>query len=62
MASCRAAIVTEIADGLGKMDALLASGKRADAQKAVKDLDAKYGGLAAPHSLELDTILTRIQP
>jgi len=41
---------------------LIASGNRADAQKAVKDIDAKYGGLAAPHSVELDTILTRIQP
>jgi predicted esterase len=62
LASCRAAIEAEIADGLGKTDALLASGKRADAQKTVKDIDAKFSGLAAPHSVELDTVLTRIQP
>jgi predicted esterase len=62
MASCRTAIDAEVAAGLSKTDALIASGKHADAQKMVKDIDAKFGGLAAPHSLELDTILTRIQP
>ena len=62
MAACRAAIETEIAGELTKVDALIASGNRADAQKAVKNIDAKYGGLAAPRSLEIDTILTRIQP
>jgi pimeloyl-ACP methyl ester carboxylesterase len=62
LVTCRAAIEKEVADELGKADALIASGKRADAQKTVKDIDAKYGGLAAPHSVELDTILTRIQP
>lgn len=62
LAACRAAIETEVADKLAKTDALIADGKRADAQKTLKDIDAKYGGLAAPHSVELDTILTRIQP
>ena len=62
MAACRAAIETEIAGELTKADALIASGNRADAQKAVKNIDARYGGLAAPRSVELDTILTRIQP
>jgi hypothetical protein len=41
---------------------LVAGGRRDDAQKLVKDIDVKFGGLAAPHSVELDTILTRIQP
>ncbi len=62
MAACRAAIEAEVADGLVKADALIASGNRADAQKTVKNIDAKFGGLAAPRSVELDTILTRIQP
>jgi predicted esterase len=62
LASCRAAIEAEVAAGLLKTDALIAAGKRSDAQKMVKDIDAKFGGLAAPHSSELDTILTRIQP
>jgi predicted esterase len=62
MASCRAAIETEIANKLAKADALIAGGNRAEAQKTLKDIDARYGGLAAPHSEELDTILTRIQP
>jgi predicted esterase len=62
MAACRAAIETEIAAELTKADALIAGGNRTAAQKAVKNIDAKYGGLAAPRSVELDTILTRIQP
>lgn len=62
LAACRAGIEAEVADKLAKTDALIADGKRGDAQKTVKDIDAKYGGLAAPHSVELDTILTRIQP
>ena len=62
MTACRAAIETEIAGELAKADALIVSGNRADAQKAVKNIDAKYGGLAAPRSVEFDTILTRIQP
>jgi predicted esterase len=62
MASCRTAIEANIAAELGKADALVAGGRHDDAQKLVKDIDAKFGGLAAPHSVELDTILTRIQP
>lgn len=62
MTACRTAIEAEIAGELAKADALIASGNRADAQKAVKNIDAKYGGLAAPRSVEFDTILTRIQP
>lgn len=61
LASCRAAIEAEIADKLAKADALIAGGKRADAQKTIKEIDAEFGGLAAPRSVELDTILTRIQ-
>lgn len=62
MAACRTAIEAEIAGELAKADALVASGNHADAQKAIKNIDAKYGGLAAPRSVEIDTILTRIQP
>ena len=62
MTTCRDAITADVAARLGRVDALVAGGKRADAQKMVKDIDAEFGGLAAPRSIELDTILTRTQP
>jgi predicted esterase len=62
MATCRANLETDIAAALRQVDLLVASGKLAEARSALKSLDAKYGGLAAPRSTELDTILTRIQP
>jgi predicted esterase len=62
LASCRAAIEAEVTAGLGQVDTLMAGGKSAQAQSLLKDIDAKFGGLAAPHSIELDQALTRIQP
>jgi predicted esterase len=62
LASCRAGIAAEVSAQLGQVDSLIAGGKRADAQKLLKDIDEKYGGLAAPRSLELDSVLTRTQP
>lgn len=62
LASCRAAIAAEVAARLGQVDSLMVGGKRTDAQNMLKDIDAKFGGLAAPHSIELDRALTRIQP
>lgn len=62
MADCRAHHDADSAAALRQVDLLVASGKLAEARGALKSLDAKYGGLAAPRSTELDTILTRIQP
>jgi predicted esterase len=62
LASCRAAIEAEVAARLGQVDALIAGGKRAGAQTMLKDIDAKFGGLAAPQSVALDLALTRTQP
>ncbi|MGZ5929495.1 MAG: hypothetical protein ACXWLX_09795 [Rhizomicrobium sp.] len=62
MASCRAAVEAEVAARLAQVDALMAGGKRADAQVLLKDIDAKFGGLAAPRSIALDLALTRTQP
>jgi predicted esterase len=61
LAPCRAAIAAEVAARLGQVDTLMAGGRRADAQTMLKDIDAKFGGLAAPHSIELDRALTRTQ-
>jgi hypothetical protein len=53
LAACWAAIDRELTAGFSRVEALLASGKRADAQRALADIDRRFGGLAAPHSLEL---------
>ncbi len=57
LAACRAGVEADVAAQLGKADALVAAGKRAEAQSLLKDIDARFGGLAAPHSLELDAEL-----
>ena len=62
LASCRTAIEAEVAGRLGQVDTLVAEGRRTEAQIMLKDIDARYGGLAAPHSIALDQTLTRIQP
>lgn len=62
MAACRAGIESDIADQLGRVDSLMAAGKRGDAQNLLKNIDTKYGGLAAPRSLTLDSALTSPQP
>jgi predicted esterase len=62
LAACRAGIEAEAAAGLGRVDALVAAGKRSDARAMLKDIDAKFGGLAAPHSVELDAILNGAPP
>ncbi len=62
MASCRAAIEAEVAAQLAQVDTLMAGGKPADARALLKEIDAKFGGLAAPRSIALDRTLTRTQP
>ena len=57
-ASCRAGIEADIAANLDQADKLAASGKRGEALSLLKDIDSKFGGLAAPKSLELDKALT----
>lgn len=62
LAACRAGIEAEAAAGLGRVDALIAAGKHSDARAMLKDIDAKFGGLAAPHSIELDAALNAVPP
>ena len=54
---CRAAIGRELDTELGKIRALLESGQHAQARKLLDDLDRRFGGLAAPRSLELQQAL-----
>ena len=50
---CRARIAKEMSAQLGKIDELLAQRRFEDAQKLLYEVDAKYGGLAAKRSVEL---------
>ncbi|HEV7432859.1 MAG TPA: PHB depolymerase family esterase [Steroidobacteraceae bacterium] len=53
LARCRSTIEAELAGKFQKVESLIASGKRAAADKLLDKIDQRYGGLAAPHSLEL---------
>ena len=57
LASCRAGIDAELTSKLQQVDALIASGNRDDARKLLLDIDMRFGGLAAPKSVELDAVL-----
>jgi pimeloyl-ACP methyl ester carboxylesterase len=50
---CRARVEHELATQLDQVEQLDASGKSADARTLLQKLDAHYGGLAAPRSIQL---------
>ncbi|MGH6890414.1 MAG: hypothetical protein ACREHF_14675 [Rhizomicrobium sp.] len=51
--SCRAGLQSDLKTKLAVARAALASGRREDAQRAISDIDAQYGGLAAPEIVDL---------
>jgi predicted esterase len=53
LARCRAGIAAEIAQGLQQVRALIEQGDRTGAGRALSRLDERFGGLAAPDSVEL---------
>jgi pimeloyl-ACP methyl ester carboxylesterase len=53
LAACRASRDTELKAKLQQVEALIAARKPDDAQALLKDIDASFGGLAAPRSVEL---------
>jgi hypothetical protein len=55
LAECRAAIDSQLNTKLANVRALIAAGKNAEAKQALDDIDAQYGGRAAPQSVELAT-------
>jgi hypothetical protein len=57
LARCRADIDRDVGSALQKARSLAESGRRTDAQKALIDLDKRFGGLAAPRSLEIGATL-----
>ena len=52
-ADCRAKLDSDVQAGLQKLESLIAAGDKAGAKAMLHDIDAKYGGLAAPKSVEL---------
>ena len=52
-ARCEARIARELSERIGEVRAALARGDRRAARDRLEALDARYGGLAAPSSLEL---------
>jgi pimeloyl-ACP methyl ester carboxylesterase len=53
LAKCRGRVDAELTAQLHRVAELVAAGKSADAGAAVRKVDARYGGLAAPQSVEL---------
>lgn len=53
LAGCRVRNQSEISSAVQHIEALIASGDRPAARQALKDLDTKFGGLAAPQILTL---------
>jgi hypothetical protein len=59
LAACRAGIESDLRAKLQQADSLIAAGQRDAARALLKDIDARYGGLAAPESLKLQNKLTQ---
>lgn len=53
LAACRAHIEKDLGARLGRVEAQIAAGRPADARRLLEATDRRYGGLAAPRSLEL---------
>lgn len=53
LAACRSAIDKKLAAALGDVESLQASGRRDEAQKLLIKIDRRFGGLAAPRSVDL---------
>jgi predicted esterase len=53
LAACRADIERDLTAQLQQAESLIAGGKRDDAKKLLIDIDARFGGLAAPRSVDL---------
>jgi predicted esterase len=53
LAACRATLEAELAARLQEVELLIAEGRRTEAEKLLKKVDARFGGWAAPRSVEL---------
>jgi hypothetical protein len=57
LAGCRADTARDLSAQLGKAQSLIAAGKGSEAQKLLIGIDRRFGGLAAPRSIELQSAL-----
>jgi hypothetical protein len=57
LAACRAGLQKDLTGQLDRVQALITAGKTAEAQKLLSATDERFGGLAAPRSLELQAAL-----
>lgn len=57
--ACRSGIEKEMTVGLDRVEALLTQGQRNEARTLLYETDQRYGGLAAPRSIELDARLEK---
>ncbi|HXS06058.1 MAG TPA: hypothetical protein VN723_04650 [Rhizomicrobium sp.] len=57
LTTCRANVEADMAAKLGQVDKLIAAGRRDKARSQLRDIDSKYGGLAALRSLDLNATL-----
>ena len=57
LAACRAAVQKDLDDQLAQVAGLIAGGQSAAAQKLLTEVDRRFGGLAAPRTLELQSQL-----
>ncbi|HKC16261.1 MAG TPA: PHB depolymerase family esterase [Steroidobacteraceae bacterium] len=53
LAACRSVLDSEMETGLHAVESLIAGGQKARAQKRLKSVDERFGGLAAPRTVEL---------
>jgi dienelactone hydrolase len=53
LAACRASVETKLDAQFQQVESFIAGGKHDEAQKLLHQIDAHFGGLAAPHSVEL---------
>jgi dienelactone hydrolase len=53
LAACRAAVEAKLTARFQQVEALIANGKHDSAQKLLHEIDARFGGIAAPRSLDL---------
>jgi pimeloyl-ACP methyl ester carboxylesterase len=51
--ACRSRVEAELQQKLGRAETLISTARRNEARKLLLDIDKRYGGLAAPRSVEL---------
>jgi predicted esterase len=59
LAKCRAGIDAELESKLRHVQSLISAGNRDAARDILKDIDTRFGGLAAPQTLELESDLDK---